>query len=95
MSAPDAPSSPASPSSSGSHAPPAGAGGPAPEVVDDDDPPATTLANLFKQKASPIRFFIVIAIWAIGVLIVAYDTRQRTQPAPAAPEQTAPSSSTK
>jgi hypothetical protein len=49
-------------------------------LVEDDDPPATTMANLFKQKASPIRFFVVILIWAIGVLIVAVDTRRRTTP---------------
>jgi hypothetical protein len=62
----------------------------------EDDPPATTMANLFKQRASPIRFFIVIIVWAIGVVIVGVDTRRRTTPqapptpAPAAPTASAP-----
>jgi hypothetical protein len=93
VTSPDAaPSTPAAPTVRATDAPARVPG--TDRVSDDDDPPATTLTNLFRQKASPIRFFIVILIWAIGVLIVAVDTRRRTRPAapPSTENATAPAS---
>jgi hypothetical protein len=81
MSGNELPSTPAAPAAATAAVPSAAppAGSPAATVVD-DDLPATTMTNLFKQKASPIRFFVVILVWAIGVLIVGIDTKRRTNP---------------
>jgi hypothetical protein len=90
MAAKDLPSSPALGTSAAPTASGPAAVAPGQADAHADDPPATTMANLFRQKASPIRFFLVILIWAIGVLIVAVDTKRRTAPRPAEP---APASS--